>query len=181
MTRVGVALTVMPMVVAVGLVALFSVAARAQDADITTGVVVGVDRSESGGLSGIRLVTSDGDVLEFDVTGETSFGLENAVGDRWVSSDGATDLTEALRRVEDQQRRQQRVTIESSAGVALSVVQARPVSISSNLGYLFAAFAIGWLALVAYVLYLGQRHRSLSQEIVQLRESRGSTRDGEGT
>ena len=167
------------LIVALGLVNLFSEVAQAQESEVTTGVVVGIDRSDAGGLSGIRLVTSSGDVLEFEVTGETSFGLENAVGDRWVASDGGTDLSEALRRVEDQQRRQQQVTVESSGGVANSVVQARPVSISSNLGYLFAAFAFGWLALVAYVLYLGQRHRTLSQEIVRLRESREARSDGE--
>ena len=179
--RNRIATATVQLVVAAGLLALFSVTAVAQDADITTGVVIGVDRSEAGGLSGIRLVNSAGDTVQIDITGDTSFGLENAVGDRWVSSDGATDLVEALRRVEDQQRRQQQVTVESSAGVALSVVQARPVSISSNLGYLFAAFAIGWLALVAYVLYLGQRHRVLSQEIGRLRESRGAMRDGDGS
>ena len=167
------------LLLAVSMVALFSVTAQAQDSEITTGVVVGVDRSAEGGLSGISLVTSSGETVAFEITGATSFGLENAVGDRWVSSDGGADLSEALRRVEDQQRRQQQVTVESLAGVATSVVQARPVSVSSNLGYLFAAFAIGWLALVAYVLYLGQRHRTLSQEIGQLRESRGASGDGD--
>lgn len=179
MTRVRIAAAAVPMVVAVSIAALFGPAVYAQESDITTGVVVRVERSESGGLSGIRLVTSAGETVAFEITGDTSFGLENAVGDRWVTSDGGTDLAEALRRVEDQQRRQQQVTVESAAGVATSVVQARPVSVSSNLGYLFAAFAIGWLALVAYVLYLGQRHRTLSQELVRLRKSKDSGSDGE--
>lgn len=179
MTRFRIAAAAVPMVLALSIVALFSSTVNAQGSDITTGVVVGVERSESGGLSGIRLVTSAGETVAFEITADTSFGLENAVGDRWVSSDGGTDLAEALRRVEDQQRRQQQVTVESAAGVATSVVQARPVSVSSNLGYLFAAFAIGWLALVAYVLYLGQRHRTLSQELVRLRKSSEAENDGE--
>lgn len=179
MTRVRIAAAAVPMVVALSIAALFGLTVYAQGGDITSGVVIGIDRSESGGLSGIRLVTSAGETVAFEITGDTSFGLENAVGDRWVSSDGGTDLAEALRRVEDQQRRQQQVTVESAAGVATSVVQARPVSVSSNLGYLFAAFAIGWLALVAYVLYLGQRHRTLSQELVRLRRSKDSGSDGE--
>ena len=34
-----------------------------------------------------------------------------------------------------------------------------------NLGYLFAAFAITWLAIAAYLLYLGQQVRQLRDEM----------------
>ena len=39
-----------------------------------------------------------------------------------------------------------------------------------NLGYLFAAFAVTWLAIVAYLLYLGQQVRALRDEIAELDE-----------
>lgn len=34
-----------------------------------------------------------------------------------------------------------------------------------NLGYLFAAFGITWLAIAGYLLYLGQQVRSLRDEL----------------
>jgi CcmD family protein len=34
-----------------------------------------------------------------------------------------------------------------------------------NLGYLFAAFAVTWLAIAGYLLYLGQQVKALREEI----------------
>lgn len=34
-----------------------------------------------------------------------------------------------------------------------------------NLGYLFAAFAVTWLAIAGYLLYLGQQVRDLRDEV----------------
>jgi CcmD family protein len=34
-----------------------------------------------------------------------------------------------------------------------------------NLGYLFAAFAVTWLAIAGYLLYLGQQVRQLRDEV----------------
>jgi CcmD family protein len=34
-----------------------------------------------------------------------------------------------------------------------------------NLGYLFAAFGITWLAIAGYLLYLGQQVRALRDEV----------------
>jgi CcmD family protein len=34
-----------------------------------------------------------------------------------------------------------------------------------NLGYLFAAFAITWVAIAAYLLYLGQQVKALRDEM----------------
>lgn len=148
--------------------------AHGQHGSIVTGVVIGVDVSPDGELSGFTLVTAEGHSITVAVGIDTEFGLENAVGDRWVSEGGASVLSEAVSRLRDQQRRQQQVTVElSDDDYAMTVVQARPVSVSSNLGYLFAAFAIAWLALMAYVLYLGQRHRSLTREISELTRSDG--------
>lgn len=35
---------------------------------------------------------------------------------------------------------------------------------NDNLGYLFAAFAIAWLVIGAYLIYLGQQVRALRDE-----------------
>jgi CcmD family protein len=37
--------------------------------------------------------------------------------------------------------------------------------VDDNLGYLFAAFAVTWIAIAAYLLYLGQQVRSLRDEL----------------
>jgi CcmD family protein len=34
-----------------------------------------------------------------------------------------------------------------------------------NLGYLFAAFAVTWLAIAGYLLYLGQQVKTLRDEL----------------
>lgn len=35
----------------------------------------------------------------------------------------------------------------------------------NNLGYLFAAFAVTWLLIAGYLLYLGQQVRALRDEV----------------
>ncbi len=35
-----------------------------------------------------------------------------------------------------------------------------------NLGYLFAAFAITWVAIAGYLLYLGQQVKALRDEVL---------------
>jgi CcmD family protein len=37
-----------------------------------------------------------------------------------------------------------------------------------NLGYLFAAFAITWLAIAGYLFYLGQQVRALRDDVREL-------------
>lgn len=39
-----------------------------------------------------------------------------------------------------------------------------------NLGYLFAAFGITWLAIAGYLLYIGQQVRSLRDEVRMLED-----------
>ncbi|HBY44678.1 MAG TPA: CcmD family protein [Thermomicrobiales bacterium] len=42
----------------------------------------------------------------------------------------------------------------------------------NNLGYLFAAFGITWLAIAVYLLYLGQQVRALRDEVESLDDER---------
>jgi CcmD family protein len=39
-----------------------------------------------------------------------------------------------------------------------------------NLGYLFAAFAVTWLAIAGYLLYLGQQVRALREDVREVEE-----------
>lgn len=41
-----------------------------------------------------------------------------------------------------------------------------------NLGYLFAAFAITWVAIAGYLLYLGQQVKALRDEVESLDDDR---------
>ena len=144
----------------------------AQSPGVTTGVVTEVELSDDGALTGFSLLTGDGNFHRFTVSSSnpnTSFGLENRVGERWVS-DLATDALEAATRLNDQQRRLIQVSVQSDAnGVAVSVVQAESRDVSANLGYLFAVVAIAWIGIAAYVVYLGIRQRNLSSELSRLR------------
>jgi CcmD family protein len=44
-----------------------------------------------------------------------------------------------------------------------------------NLGYLFAAFAVTWLAIAGYLLYIGQQVKGLRDEVRMLEDVDDST------
>ena len=141
----------------------------AQSPVVTTGVVTHVETEDDGTLTGFSILSGDGSVIQFTVSSSTSFGLENRVGERWIS-DLASDPSEAATRLRDQQNRLAQISVQSDAGgVATSVVQAESKDVSSNLGYLFAVVAIAWVGIAAYVLYLGVRQRTLASELERLR------------
>ena len=145
----------------------------AQSPGIATGVVTEVETSDDGALIGVSLLTGDGNIHRFTVSSSnpnTTFGLENRVGDRWVS-DLATDAREAATRLRDHQSRLTQISVQSDAnGTAISIVQAESRDVSSNLGYLFAVVAIAWIGIASYVVYLGVRQRTLSSDLSRLRD-----------
>ena len=122
-------------------------------------------------LTAFSTVSGDGSVKRFTVSSgnpNTEFGLENRVGDRWVS-DQSSNPQEAAHRLQDQQRRLALISVQSDdGGVAISVVQAESTDIDTNLGYLIAVVAIAWIAIMAYVLYLGIRQRTIATGIASL-------------
>ncbi len=149
----------------------------AQSPSILTGVVTGVEVGENGELIAFSIVDGDGNDLRFMVSSSnpnTSYGLENRVGDRWVS-DHATAPREAATRLRDQQSRLAQISVQSHEnGVAASVVQAQSVDIDTNLGYVFAVVAIAWIGIMAYVVYMGVRQRTLATELSHLRGDNGN-------
>ncbi len=141
----------------------------AQSPGIVTGVVTDVETSDESALTGFSILSGDGSVQQFTVSSSTSFGLENRVGERWVSDLG-NDPSEAATRLRDQQNRLAQISVQSDGGgVATSIVQAESKDVSSNLGYLFAVVAIAWVGIAAYVVYLGVRQRTLAFELDRLR------------
>ena len=158
--------------IAVALTLVFSAAILAQSSPITTGVVTSVETGDDGGLVAFSIVTGDGGMERFTVSSanpNTEYGLENRVGDRWVS-DQASNPQEPVDRLRDQQRRLAQISVQSNdSGVAISVVQAESTDVDTNLGYLLAVVAIAWIAIMAYVLYLGVRQRAIATGIANLR------------
>ena len=155
----------------------FTTHVSAQSSTISTGVVVDVETADNGDLFGFSIVDGDGNSLRFTVSSSnpnTSYGLENRVGDRWVS-DHATAPREAATRLRDQQNRLTQISVQSHEnGVAASVVQAQSADIDTNLGYVFAVVAIAWIGIMAYVVYMGVRQRTLSAELSHLRGDNGN-------
>ena len=145
--------------------------ASAQSPSISTGVVTEVETDNEGRLTAFSIVNGDGSVVRFAVSASnpnTSYGLENRVGERWVS-DQDSDPREAATRLKDQQNRLTQISIQSEGGAAMSVVQADSKDVDANLGYLFAVVAIAWIGIMGYVVFLGMRQRTMAAELERLR------------
>ncbi len=141
--------------------------ASAQSPPIATGVVTDVETNDGGELTAFSIVIGNGTVIRFTVSPETEFGLENRVGDRWVSDQGS-EPKEAATRLKDQQNRLAQISVQADgSGTATSVVQAVSTEVGTNLGYLFAVVAIAWVSIMAYVVYIGVRQRTIASELAR--------------
>jgi CcmD family protein len=144
----------------------------AQDNSVLSGIIVGVETDENGNLTRFALSDSTGNVTTYELSAETQFGLENQAGDRWVSSQGE-EPSEAARHLRDHRERFAPVTVSFANGIASSVVEREEGKLETNLGYLFAVFAITWVLFFVYVLYLGSKQRVLQHEIAKLKGTIG--------
>ena len=135
-----------------------------------SGIVVGVETDDNGNLTRFAVSDSTGVVTTFTVFDGTEFGLENQAGDRWVSTQGE-EPTESVRRLRDHRERFAPITVTFENGTAFSVVEREEGKLESNLGYLFAVFAVTWALFFAYVLYMGRKQRVLQHEIAKLKGS----------
>ena len=150
--------------------------ASAQSSSISTGVVTEVETDGEGRLTAFSIVKGDGTVVRFAVSGSnpnTSYGLENRVGERWVS-DQASEPTESAARLRDQQNRLKQISVQSEGNTAVSVVQADSKDVDANLGYLFAVVTIAWIGIMGYVVFLGVRQRTMAAELERLRGNNAS-------
>ena len=143
----------------------------AQDgADIKSGVIVGVEATQSGELERFALSDQAGTITEFTVQPATEYGLENQAGDRWVATQASAPV-EVVGRLRDHQARFAPVTVSSQNGVAVSVVERESGRLETNLGFLFAVFALTWAGFFAYIFFVSRRQRQLQQEMARLRAS----------
>ncbi len=137
-----------------------------------SGIVVGVETDDTGNLTRFAVSDSTGTVNTFTIFDGTEYGLENQAGDRWVSTQGE-EPSEAARRLRDHRERFAPITVTFENGTAFSVVEREEGKLETNLGYLFAVFAVTWTLFFAYVLYMGRKQRVLQHEIAKLKGTIG--------
>ena len=149
------------------LVAANVVSVAAQDGELFSGVITGVEQNDVGELVSFSIVDNHGEAHEF---GE--YGLENQAGDRWVALH-VNEPVAAADRILDQQRRFVPVTVSVEGELAMSVVVTESGRLETNLGFLFAIYMVTWAAFFAYVFVMSGRQRDLSRQIEQLKELAG--------
>ncbi|MCH7593361.1 MAG: CcmD family protein [Chloroflexi bacterium] len=139
----------------------------AADGNIS-GVITLIQVDQDTNLVGFVLATRDGEFLEVSVDDSTSFGLENAAGDRWVSELGG-DPTEALFRIRDQRERFSPVTVSIKDGIASAVVNREQGDLEQNLGFLFAIYLVTWAGFFFYIFIVSRRQNDLARDIQALK------------
>ncbi|MDA1258304.1 MAG: CcmD family protein [Chloroflexi bacterium] len=132
------------------------------------GVITLIQVDQDTNLLGFVLSTKDGEFVEVSVDDSTSFGLENAAGDRWIAVLGA-DPGEALLRIRDQRERFSPITVTVGDGVAITVVDREQGDLEQNLGFLFAIYLVTWAGFFFYIVVVSRRQRNLAREIRVLR------------
>jgi CcmD family protein len=154
------------------LVAANVVSVAAQDGELFSGVITGVEQNDAGELVSFSIVDNHGEAHEFSVSDDTEYGLENQAGDRWVALH-VNEPVAAAERILDQQRRFVPVTVSVEGELAMSVVVTESGRLETNLGFLFAIYMVTWAAFFAYVFVMSGRQRDLSRQIEQLKELAG--------
>ena len=134
----------------------------------TSGVITVIHVDSDTNLVGFVLSTQDGELIEVPVNDSSKFGLENAVGDRWVA-DFKADPSEALLRITDQRERFAPVTVTVNSGITTAVVDREQGDLEQNLGFLFAIYIVTWAGFFAYVFIVSRRQGHLAQEINALK------------
>jgi len=153
--------------------------ALAQSTPIVNGIVVDIEIDDDDQLITFVVSDSGGILTTFKLSDTTKYGLENQAGDRWVSThkDGSV---EAARRLFEHQERFAPVTVsytevsESSGRItviATSVVDREQGKLETNLGYIFAVFAITWIMFFAYLFYMDRKQKVVQYEIAQIKAS----------
>ena len=141
-----------------------SVLADSHD-DLISGVINAISADDDGHLEGILLMTNDGQFVNIDVkSGDspTEYGLENIAGDRWVGNQNDDSLL-VVSKLKDLQERFAPITVLHTEGVAKEIVDMEKRNVSGNLNFLFACFAVAWVAFFGYLVILNGRIKKSSQ------------------
>ena len=168
--RVGTLQIALAMILALAVSVSLTQISFAEHTPPINGIVVGVETDDAGALTRFAVSDSTGTIHTFTIFKGTEYGLENQAGDRWVSTQESAP-SESARRLRDHRERFAPITVTSENGTAFSVVEREEGKLETNLGYLFAVFAVTWALFFAYVLYLGRKQRVLQHEISQLKSA----------
>jgi len=133
--------------------------------ELISGVINAISIDDNGNVEGILLMMNDGDFVNIDIkSGDnpTEFGLENIAGDRWVGNqkDNAKEVESKLK---DHQKRFAPITVLHEKGVAKEIVDMEKRNVSSNLNFLFACFAVAWIAFFGYLIIINGRIKKSAQ------------------
>ena len=133
--------------------------------DLVSGVINAISIDDNGNVEGILLMMNNGDFMNIDIkSGDnpTKFGLENIAGDRWVGNQNDNGK-EVASKLEDHQKRFAPITVLHEEGVAKEIVDMEQRNVSSNLSFLFACFAVAWIAFFGYLVIINGRIKKSSQ------------------
>ena len=133
--------------------------------DLISGVINAISIDDNGNVEGILLMMNNGDFVNIDIkSGDnpTEFGLENIAGDRWVGNQNDNGKEVALK-LKDHQKRFSPITVLHEKGVAKEIVDMEKRNVSSNLNFLFACFAVAWIAFFGYLIIINGRIKKSAQ------------------
>ena len=102
------------------------------------------------------------------ITSDTVLGLDNSVGERWISAFG-NDINESINRLNDQQNMLSPITIVVHHSEASSITTKNSENLDTNLNYLFIVFGLAWLTFFGYIIYLSRRLSNIKEEIKLLK------------
>ena len=102
------------------------------------------------------------------ITSDTVLGLDNSVGERWISAFG-NDINESIKRLNDQQNMLSPITIVHHTKYAHSITTKNSENLDTNLNYLFIVFGLAWLTFFGYIIYLSRRLSNIKEEIKLLK------------
>ena len=133
--------------------------------DLISGVINAISIDDNGNVEGILLMMNNGDFVNIDIkSGDnpTEFGLENIAGDRWVGNQNDNGK-EVASKLKDLQKRFAPITVLHEKGVAKEIVDMEKRNVSSNLNFLFACFAVAWIAFFGYLIIINGRIKKSAQ------------------
>ena len=159
------------LLLALALLTLVPLTALKAQSNLTTvtGVVTQIETNAAGELLRFTLSDSEGNARLINVSAITEFGLEDRAGNRWTATLAEQPLEAASRLTDHRQRFAPVTVVLENNNVAVSVVEARPTNVETNLVYVLVVFAVTWAVLFAYILWMVIKQRQIQAEVKKLR------------
>lgn len=137
-----------------------------ENEELVSGVINAISLDDNGDVEGILIMKNNGDFVNIDIkSGEnpTEFGLENIAGERWIGNQN-DNAKEVAAKLKGHQKRFAPITVLHKEGAAKEITDMENRNVKTNLSFLFACFAVAWIAFFAYVLIINGRLRKASNK-----------------